>query len=83
MNKYEKLFKTILTGTSDSNISFNDLCKLLFRVGFEERVKGSHHIFRKDDVEERINLQKDGNKAKSYQVRQIRVLITKYRLSLK
>lgn len=44
------------------------------------RVKGSHHIFRKSGVEEKINLQKDGNKAKSYQVRQVRNIIIKYKL---
>jgi hypothetical protein len=66
MGKYDKLFNTILLGTSDSNISFNDLCQLMFRLGFEERV----------------NLQKDGNKAKIYQVKQIRNLIIKYKLTI-
>ena len=47
------------------------------------RVKGSHHIFRKKGIEERPNLQKEGNKAKPYQVKQIRRLILKYRLGLK
>ncbi len=74
---------TILTGQSDFNILFKDLTQLMFRLGFEERIKGSHHIFRKDGVEEKINLQKDGNKAKSYQVKQIRNLITKYTLKIK
>ena len=32
------------------------------------------------DVEEIINLQPDGNKAKPYQVRQIRNIILKYKL---
>jgi len=44
------------------------------------RIKGSHHIFRKAGVEEKINLQKDGNKAKPYQVRQVRNMILKYKL---
>jgi len=52
----------------------------LISFGFEIRIKGSHHIFRKIDVEEKINLQKDGNKAKPYQVRQVRNIILKYKL---
>ena len=36
-------------------------------VGFEERVRGSHHMFRKSGVEEKVNLQREGSKAKVYQ----------------
>ena len=49
-------------------------------LGFDERTRGSHHIFRKHNVEEKINLQKDGNKAKPYQVRQVRNIILKYQI---
>ena len=70
MSKYEKLLLKILSGTSDANIHFDDLCDLLESYGFEVRIKGSHHIFRKEGVAEKINLQKDGNKAKPYQVKQ-------------
>ncbi len=38
--------------------------------GFEMRIKGSHHIFRREGIEEKPNLQKEGNKAKPYQVKQ-------------
>jgi len=82
MSKYEKLLKLILEGRSDANISFSDLCKLMTRFGFIERVNGSHHIFRKAGIEEKINLQKDGNKAKIYQVRQVRSIILKYKLEV-
>ena len=44
------------------------------------RVRGSHHIFRKAGVEEKINLQREGSEAKPYQVRQGRAVILKYRL---
>ena len=37
-------------------------------------------IFRKAGVEEKINLQREGSEAKPYQVRQVRVVILKYRL---
>ena len=80
MAKYEELLLRILRGTSDANISFNDLRQLLRRLGFEERIQGSHHIFRKAGIEEKINLQREGNKAKVYQVRQVRTVIIKYGL---
>jgi hypothetical protein len=63
-----------------ANIPFNDLRQLLHRLGFEERIRGSHHIFRKAGVEEKINLQSEGSKAKVYQVRQVRATILKYQL---
>jgi len=80
MGKQDKLLLQILSGASDQNIAFSDLCQLLRRLGFEERTRGSHHIFHKQGVEELINLQRDGNKAKAYQVRQARTVITKYKL---
>jgi hypothetical protein len=80
MGKYDKLLFQILRGTSDANIGFDDLCQLLFRLGFEERIRGSHHIFRKEGIEEKINLQRDDIKAKAYQVRQVRAVILKYKL---
>ncbi len=80
MSKYDKLLLQILRGTSDANVSFDDLCQLLHRLGFEERTRGSHHIFRRHGVEEKINLQRDNGKAKAYQVRQVRAVIVKYRL---
>ncbi|MFZ2807530.1 MAG: type II toxin-antitoxin system HicA family toxin [Desulfosalsimonadaceae bacterium] len=80
MGKYDKLLFQILRGTSDANIGFDDLCQLLFRLGFEERIRGSHHTFRKEGIEEKINLQRDDIKAKAYQVRQVRAVILKYKL---
>ena len=81
MGKYGKLLEEILGGTSDKNISFDDICHLLERLGFEKRTKGSHHIFRKQGVEEKINLQRDGSKAKPYQVRQVRAVLSRYKIS--
>ena len=80
MGKYEKLLLKILSGTSDANIHFDDLCDLLKSYGFEVRIRGSHHMFRKEGVVEKINLQRDGNKAKPYQVKQVRNVIVKYKL---
>jgi hypothetical protein len=80
MTVYEKLLFQILRGTSDTNILFDDLCNFLRRLGFEERISGSHHIFRKEGVLDKINLQRDGSKAKGYQVRQVRKVIMEYNL---
>lgn len=80
MDKYEKLLLKILSGNSDANIHFADLCNLLKSFGFDARISGSHHIFRKERVIEKINLQRDGNKAKPYQVKQVRNIIVKYKL---
>jgi len=64
MAKHEKLLLKILSGSSDANIQFEHLCNLLKGLGFEVRVRGSHHIFRKEGIVEKINLQREENKAK-------------------
>ena len=80
MGKYSKLKEKILTGSSDGNIEFAELCQLLTHLGFDERVKGDHHIFTREDVVEIINLQPKGNNAKQYQVKQVRSILVKYKL---
>jgi len=80
MARYEKLLVKILKGTSDKNVLFEDLCWLLRKLEFDERIKGSHHIFTKTNIEEIINIQPKGNKAKPYQVKQVRKIILKYKL---
>ena len=81
MARYDELLSRVLRGASDANIPFNQLRNLLRRLGFEERIRGDHHIFTKNGVDEIINLQPKGNKAKPYQVKQVRGVILKYRLS--
>ncbi len=73
----------LLGGGADASIRFEDLCRLLEWLGFESRVSGSHHLYRKTGVEERINLQRDGANAKPYQVKQVRSAILKARLGAK
>jgi len=75
------ILQRVLTGLSDRNIRFTDLRNLVISMGFDERVKGDHHIFSKGGVAEIVNLQplRDGM-AKAYQVRQVRSLILKYKL---
>ena len=80
LSNIKKTLDKILGGRSDANILFNDVCNLLTHPGFDMRIKGSHHIFRRIDLEEKINLQRDGNNAKPYQARQVRHIILKYNL---
>lgn len=75
MGYYDKLILTILQGNADSNIAFNDLCVLLERLGFQKRTRGSHTVFRKEGIVEKINLQRSGMLAKSYQVKQVRNIL--------
>jgi hypothetical protein len=80
MGKYDKLFTDILSGRNDQSIRFTELTHLLCVMGFNERIKGDHHIFYRQDIDEILNLQPKGSQAKAYQVRQVRNLIIKYRL---
>jgi len=83
MGKHAKLLIKVLSGTSDTNIPFEGLCGLLKQLDFDERIRGSHHIFTKDRIEEILNLQPIGNKSKPYQVKQVRNVILKYKLGEK
>ena len=82
MATIEKLMQSIMSGTQDRNIKFTDLQKILDVLGFQCRIKGDHFIYWKDVIEEIINIQPDGNKAKPYQVKQIRGIILKYRMEV-
>jgi len=81
VGKLEKVLASLLRGTADHNLAFADLRYVLEQLGFEERVKGDHFIFTRSDVVEIINLQPVGNKAKAYQVKQVRNLVLKYKLA--
>lgn len=83
MGKFEKLLVKLLRGTSDNNYDFDELRNLLMRLGFGERIRSSHHIFSKNGIDEIINIQAtNGNKAKPYQVKQVRNLIIKYKMDV-
>jgi predicted RNA binding protein YcfA (HicA-like mRNA interferase family) len=81
MTKHGKLLDKILSKDSDASIRFDELCFLLKQLGFQVRIRGSHFIFRKSGIREKINLQKDGAHAKPYQVKQIRAVILAYGMS--
>ncbi len=80
MRKHKKLMLKVLSGVSDHNIPFDEMRHLLVHLGFDERIRGSHHIFTKTGVDEILNLQPKDGKAKSYQVKQVRNVILKYKL---
>ena len=83
MSRAKKAIAKILEGRSDANLDFSDLCHVLERAGFSRRPgKGSHTIYTKPGVEEIINVQPKGGKAKPYQVNQVRELILKYQLEI-
>ena len=83
MSKFEKILTKVLRGTSDANIGFDELVSLLIKLGFQSRIRGSHHIFYVDNIVEIINIQEKSGKAKPYQVKQIRSIILKYKIELK
>ncbi len=72
MGKIDKILLKILSGSADNNIKFDDLLKLLKILNFEMRIKGSHHIFTKQNIDEIINVQPKNSKAKNYQIKQVR-----------
>jgi hypothetical protein len=80
MARQDKILDRILRGTFDNNIPFTEMRQLLHRLGFDERIRGSHHIFTRQGIAEILNLQPKGAKAKPYQVRQVRNVILNYRL---
>jgi hypothetical protein len=81
MTSRGKFINKFLSGNSDQNIAFDELVNLLESLSFEKRITGSHHIFYKEGIEEIINIQPTkNNKAKAYQVKQVRNLIVKHKL---
>ncbi len=81
MANSERTLQRVLRGDADRSIRFTALVSLLKALGFEERIRGDHHIFTRPNVSEIINVQPKGSLAKAYQVKQVRHIILAYRLS--
>ena len=81
MTRPRKLLEQILRGDSDANIPFEGMRKLLLKLGFQERIRGDHHIFTRESVPEILNLQPQRSKCKPYQVKQVRYVILGYKLA--
>ncbi len=71
-------YDMVMSGKSDNNIRFADLQKMLDNLSFGHRIKGDHFIYYRDDILEIINIQPMANKAKGYEVKQIRLLFKKH-----
>ena len=82
MDRHQKLLQYILTKRGDANVPFDGLCHLLRRMGFEERIRGDHHIFSMAKLEEIVNIQPIGTKAKPHQVEQVRDLVLRCSLGI-
>lgn len=72
MTRSDELFHRILEGHADANIPFLGVRSLLLRLGFVERIRGSHHFFHRPGMPGILNLQRRGHEAKPYQVPQVR-----------
>jgi hypothetical protein len=84
MASISKVMEAVLSGRSDANIRFAALQTMLRALGFAQRVKGGHFIYTKIGVTEIINIQVGSRgKAKPYQVKQVRGIITRYGLTIK
>ena len=78
-----KVYEAIISGKSDNNIKYTDFQNLIVDLGFEfMRQKGSHKIYYHYNINETMNIQPDGNKAKGYQVEQLRKYIKEYKSDL-
>jgi hypothetical protein len=77
----ESVLTRVLRGSSDANLRFGDLRGLLLQIGFRERTRGSHHIFTRQDVDEIVNIQARNGMAKPYQVKQVRAVLVRYKLT--
>lgn len=68
-----KIKKALEALKNDKGVKFKDLLKICEEFFEGPRISGSHHIFKMPwRGNPRINLQKDGSKAKGYQVKQVR-----------
>lgn len=72
MGRHEKTLQQVLFGTS---LTCADCC-------FNERIRGDHHIFARQGIEEILNLQPLGAKARGCQVKQVRNVVLRYKLEL-
>jgi hypothetical protein len=60
------------------NVNFMDLLHICIKNFGNPRIRGSHHIFKTPwQGDPRINIQKDGNMAKPYQVKMVAAALVK------
>jgi len=72
----EKVYESVISGKADNNIKYTDFQNLIIDLGFGfMRQKGSHTMYYNPKVNEFMNIQQDGSKAKDYQIKQLRDII--------
>lgn len=77
----QKTYNDVISGKSDNNINFADFQNLIVDLGFNFiRQNGSHRQYFHHGINAFMNIQKDGSKAKGYEVRQLRKIILQYGL---
>jgi len=77
----KRVYEAVMSGKSDYNIRFASFTKLIVDLGFRlVAQEGSHRNYRHDALRVKISVQPDGDKAKAYQVKQLRDIIKKYKL---
>lgn len=64
MSRLDKLLERMLAGAADANLAFDDLRNILKRLGFSERIRGSHHMYSRPGIPELLNIQRHGKDAK-------------------
>jgi hypothetical protein len=66
---------------SPNNIRFSEICYIAELFGFVHRGgAGSHRVYKRKDINQKLNFQDDNGKAKPYQVRQLIKVIQNYNL---
>src|SRR5262245_41833828 len=55
MSQSDRLLPGTLHGTPDASISFEGICQWLRRLGFDERIRGRHHIFTRKGAKRSLN----------------------------
>lgn len=81
MSKQSKLLRRVLSGTSDANVSFEELSRLLAWLGFDERTSGgSHYTYSREGIPEILTIPRR-TPLKPIYVRKARELILRHKLA--
>ncbi len=74
MSKFQKLVEKVLEGR---NVSYEDAEKILEHLGFKKRVRGSHHVFSKDNYIKNVSIKKR-SQLLSYQVNDLKEVLREH-----
>ncbi len=71
MSQWQKLIQKILEG---KNTSYEEAKNVLFHLGFELKIRGSHHIFRKNGYIKNVSI-KRRSQLLPYQMRDLKEIL--------